>query len=81
MTLLMRDDENQKIGANRLRKLLQLLASKGLTDERERAIDDFEILYRKGYPVKAKKRHKKIERENKGVSAIRLGRLFLCGHV
>lgn len=50
MTLLMRDNENQKIGANRLRKLLQLLASKGLTDERERAIDDSEyaeILYRK----------------------------------
>lgn len=50
MTLLMRDNENQKIGANRLRKLLQLLASKSLTDERERAINDSEyaeILYRK----------------------------------
>ena len=50
MTLLMRDNENQKIGANRLRK--------------------------------SRKRHKRMERENKGVSAIRLGRLFLClcGH-
>lgn len=48
--ILMRDMENQKIGESRLRKLLQLLTSKGLIDEREHAINDAqyaETLYQK----------------------------------
>ena len=50
MTLLMRDNENQKIGANRLRK--------------------------------SRKRHKRMERENKAFQQLGWGVFFLClgGH-